>query len=272
VTIVGGDVFADVVHALEPYLDEVVFVGGWVHALYVFESEGPKGRAIRTADVDVTLAPRVEAGGRPPIVDLLRAAGFEAEHFDDESGIEISKDSIAVDLLAEAPNPRNAVEIEGQDGLRVFGYPHQTLLRENNRPMIVGSEVHESLKSGKQILVPTLAAYVTGKLLSSSQRTNNSKRAKDLAYASDVMGRDALVGAMLGGLPRLLESYPEQAALAEQSLKTALADRRLMAEVARQVIEASGFGIEDDGPVQAQVKARLSRLLSEAFAEPGETE
>lgn len=28
-----ADVFAELVRALEPYLEEIVFIGGWVHAL-----------------------------------------------------------------------------------------------------------------------------------------------------------------------------------------------------------------------------------------------
>jgi hypothetical protein len=124
-SVTGGAVFADLLGALAPYLADVVFVGGWVQALYLFELEGADARVIRTADIDLTLSSPLEAGDRPPLVDLLRDGGFEVETFDDESGLEIWKDSVDVDLLTEAPNPRKTVEIEGQSGLRVFGYPHQ---------------------------------------------------------------------------------------------------------------------------------------------------
>lgn len=76
-----------------------------------------------------------------------------------------------------APHPRNSVEIEGQSGLRVFGYPHQALLRQNTRSMMVGPGIDDSLTSLIEILVPTLPAYVTGKVLSSKHRTQPPKQA-----------------------------------------------------------------------------------------------
>ena len=120
---VGSAVFADLLRTIEPYLGDVVFVGGWVHALYLFEAEGSTARVIRTADIDVTLSATLEAGDRPALLDLLESGGFDVQAFDKDSGFEISKDSIDVDLMAEAPSPRRAVEIAGQSGLRVFGYP-----------------------------------------------------------------------------------------------------------------------------------------------------
>jgi hypothetical protein len=39
-TLLGSSVFAELIRSLEPYLDEIVFVGGWVQALYVLEVEG----------------------------------------------------------------------------------------------------------------------------------------------------------------------------------------------------------------------------------------
>ncbi|MDH3208009.1 MAG: nucleotidyltransferase domain-containing protein [Gemmatimonadota bacterium] len=264
-TPVGSAVFADLLRAIEPYLDDVVFVGGWVHALYVLEAEGSGARVIRTADIDVTLAPSLKAGDRPELIDLLKGGGFEVESFDADSGFKISKDSIDVDLLADAPSPRRPVEIAGQSGLRVFGYPHQALLRDNARRMLIGPDMDNALPNA-QILVPVLPAYVTGKLLSSSERSNRVKRAKDLAYLSDLMSRDSLRTEIVTDLPGLLAEYSGEARLAQRWLKSAITDEALIREVAGQVIEASGFGIEDDSTVRAQVKARLARLLAEGFS------
>ena len=169
-SLVGGAVFADLLRALAPYLDDVVFVGGWVQALYVLESEGADTRVIRTSDIDLTLPSILEAGDRPPLIDLLLAGGFEVDAFDGESGFEISKDDVDIDLLTESPTPGEAVRIDGQPDLRVFGYPHQALLRENTRYLLVGAEVDDSVQKPVQILIPTLPAYgdVAGQIIESS--------------------------------------------------------------------------------------------------------
>ena len=120
-SMVGGDVFAHLVRTLGPYLGDVVFVGGWVQALYVLEAEGAGARVVRTSDIDVTLKSPLEAGDRAPLLDLLREGGFDVDAFDDASGFEISIDDVDVDLLTDAPTPGDPVRIEGQPDLRVFG-------------------------------------------------------------------------------------------------------------------------------------------------------
>lgn len=265
-SLVGGSVFADLLRTLSPYLRELVFVGGWVQALYVLEVEGIDARVVRTSDIDLTLAPKLDRGHRPALLDLLREAGFEVQAFDDESGYAVSKSSIEVDLLAEGSALGAPVRIEGQPDLRVFGYPHQNLLRTNTRPMLVGSAVDDSLEPPIEILVPTLPAYVLGKLLSSAHRTVRSKQAKDLVYVSELMARAQLATLIVEGLPELVGSYLEEGRQAREWLVSALDTSSLIADAARQVIESSGFGIDDDTPVRAQVASRLRRLLEEGWA------
>jgi hypothetical protein len=53
--------------------------------------------------------------------------------------------------------------------------------------------------------------------------------------------------------------------LARQFLESALRNELLVADVAQQIIESSGFDIDDDTPVIAQVIARLRRLLEEGW-------
>lgn len=264
--VIGAAVFADLLDALAPYRADLVFVGGWVQALYLFELEGPDARVIRTTDIDLTLSRSLTAGDRLPLVTLLRDAGFSVTPIDDQSGLEVEKDSVDVDLLTEATDPRHAVDIEGQPGLRVFGYPHQTLLRENTRPIMVGPEVDAAFATYTEILVPTLPAYVTGKLLSSPRRTNGTKQAKDLAYVSELLAREPLRERITTGLPLLLERYPTERDLAEHSLRSVIANDRLIEAVAYQVIDASRFDVEDATPVAAQIKARFRRLLAEGWA------
>jgi hypothetical protein len=80
------------------------------------------------------------------------------------------------------------------------------------------------------------------------------------------MARDSLRATILDGLPKLLDAYRDEAALAANWLDSALSNEQLLKEVAAQVIEASGFQIDDDATVRAEVKARLSRLLHEGLS------
>jgi hypothetical protein len=84
-TLFGSSVFAELIRSLEPYLDEIVFLGGWAQALYVLEAEGRGERVLRTTDIDLTLAPNLDRGERQPFLDLLRNAGFRVEAFDDQN-------------------------------------------------------------------------------------------------------------------------------------------------------------------------------------------
>jgi len=264
-SIVGGAVFADLLRALEPYLPDVVLVGGWVQVLYVVEAEGSGARVVRTSDIDLTLSSPLEAGTRSSLVDLLRKGGFEVEAFDGESGYEVWKDNVEVDLLTDATELGTPVEIEGQDGLRVFGYPHQALLRENTRSIIAGDGIDPSLVPGIEVLIPTLPAYIVGKVLSSRLRSNRTKGAKDLAYASEILARESLRSQVFEGLPELLEAYPRERGLSRDYLRKAVTNDFMIREVAAQVIASSGFEIGDDSSVSAQIRTRLSRLLNEGL-------
>ncbi|MDX1648162.1 MAG: hypothetical protein R3304_13535, partial [Longimicrobiales bacterium] len=260
-----GSVFADLVKALQPYLDDIVFVGGWVHALYLLEAEGRDAKTIGTYDIDITLPSVLAASDRPPLIDLVRSAGFEVQPYDRASGLlEIHRDSIPLDLLTEAPDPRRPMAIEGQE-LVVQGYPHQKMLYEQSRPMLVGGEVDESLDEKVQILVPRIPAYGLGKALSSASRTSPQKRAKDLVYLYELLNRERLRRDLLEGLPALEGEYPEPFAAGGDYLVDATSDERLLREVTRQVIEGTDFSVQDDTPVRAKVKATFRRFLSDIW-------
>ena len=50
---IAAEQFARIIIATEPYHNEIVFVGGWVHALYL--SEANESGAIYTDDIDITI-------------------------------------------------------------------------------------------------------------------------------------------------------------------------------------------------------------------------
>ncbi len=68
--------FARAVEALKPYLDELVFVGGWAHYLYtVLPEAAPLGfEPLRTEDADIAAPLRLRARS-DSIPALMSAAG-----------------------------------------------------------------------------------------------------------------------------------------------------------------------------------------------------
>lgn len=262
----GGSVFGELVRAIKPYLSEVVFVGGWVQALYILEHSGSARGVVRTADIDLSLPHALDPGTRDPLSVLIARAGFEFQAVDGAGEvIEIFRDAVDLDLLAEAPSEKTPVEIEGQPDLRVAGYPHQALLRDNARWIEVGREIDPMMEPPESIRVPEIHAYSIGKLLSSARRTNEAKRAKDLVYLDGLLEREPLRVWITDSMPKLIEAYPEEVRLAGVWMERVLSDQRIGDEVAGQIISASGYGIEDPTPVRARVMARFKRFLAETL-------
>lgn len=71
----GSEVFARTVIALQAYAGEIVFIGGWVHALYLAEANSTD-RPVRTEDIDVTIPHAMLARDRPALFDLVAGAGY----------------------------------------------------------------------------------------------------------------------------------------------------------------------------------------------------
>ena len=81
----AAEQFARVVIAMQPYAGEIVFVGGWVHALYLAEVNDHG--AVVTEDIDLTLPRRLLTRDRPTLLDLAVDAGFERDPISDLEGV-----------------------------------------------------------------------------------------------------------------------------------------------------------------------------------------
>lgn len=77
--------FSRLVAALEPWLDQIVIIGGWAHRLYHLDPRAQKldFAPLATFDVDVAL-PRKLAGRAPSIRELLVASGFTEDFRGDD--------------------------------------------------------------------------------------------------------------------------------------------------------------------------------------------
>lgn len=67
------------IEALQPYMPDIVLVGGWVPLIYhhLYREPVSGGEPPGTTDVDVVLPPRLRPGDRPSIEKLILQAGYE---------------------------------------------------------------------------------------------------------------------------------------------------------------------------------------------------
>ncbi len=261
------EAFARTIIAFEPYASQIVFIGGWVHAVYLADA-GAGERPVLTDDIDITIPPRLLAEGRPGLIELAGNAGFELDPISQMGGpvrlIQpgLGDSIIDLDLITEAPNPGAAVVVDGQQGLVAQGFPWQQILLDNSDWKEVGREIHELLVPSKRIRVPTIHAYALHKGLSSITRTRLPKQAKDLVYLHEVLRHPVLGPAATRGLRELAVRYPDPWARWREHLVRVADNARILAEMADQLINADRAQ-GDRSVVSATVTARLKRVLAE---------
>jgi len=259
----AAEQFARFVIEIEPYANEVVFVGGWVHSLYLAEANEIGG--VRTDDVDVTIPHVLLTANRPTLLQIAENAGFARDPISDLDGAgsmmvytNENGDTIPVDFLTEG-EPRKPVEIEGQPGLLAQGYPGQQMLMDNARDMMVGSEIHELLTPSRKIRVPQIGAYSLQKGISSRTRKNPLKAAKDLVYLFEIARHPILGVRLFEELPSLCERYPSLRDDFRLALEDALLRESLMMEIVEQLMH-SGRAVGDASSITSRVAAYFNRL------------
>lgn len=272
----AAEVFADVVRALEAYAEEIVLIGGWVHAIYLADAD-VAARAIRTDDIDITIPHQLQSSDRPTLIELAESVGFDCERLEsDQSGlVRLTRridGSVIVDLdiITEATTPRDVVPIEGQSGLVVQGYPSQELLLNNTVWIEVGAEVHPSLETPVWLRVPTHAAYVLQKGISAQTRLSPTKCAKDLMYLYEIATHPRLGPRVMAGMPALRDAYREEFDSVLRYLQRLADGGRPLNDLVQQLVYA-GRSFEPERDLVARVAAQFSRICSE-LAECGKGE
>ena len=191
--------FARLVRALEPYLGDLVFVGGWAHRLLALhEYASPlEFQPLATDDADLAahLGLRVR---KESIAERLKAAGFH-EEFRGEDSPPISEYHLGEEdagLYVEflAPLLGGATRRDGRPdttaligGVTAQKLRHIDLLLEE--PWVVRINEGNGFplgRDGLQLRVPNPATFIAQKLLVLGQRAP-AKRAKDILYVHDTL-------------------------------------------------------------------------------------
>lgn len=192
------EAFVRTVEALEFYLDDLVFIGGWAHYLYSLRPEAiPLAfTPLTTKDADVAL-PLNLAARTQSISHRLIAAGFEerlsGDHQPPVSEYRLGKedDGFYVEFLA--PLVGGAVKRGGRAddtatvaGVTVQKLRHLDILLEAPWQATVSRELGFPIASPRRILVPNPAAYLVQKVLVLEKR-RPGKHAKDVLYLHDTL-------------------------------------------------------------------------------------
>lgn len=172
---------------LEPYLDEIVLVGGWVPLLYsrCGHTSSPHP-LLRTMDIDIVVPGRVPDRGRPAIDQLLSRAGYEPRvHPSDDALVkyELASPVTEIEFLTpEIGRPGRATR-SVQRGLTAQALRYLQILLENTVKIRIDDTVCGSDIS-LTVTVPSPGAFIyqKGLTLSPGSRRENYKLAKDLYY------------------------------------------------------------------------------------------
>jgi len=188
---------ARLIDALRPWLDQLVFVGGWAHRLYRLhpEASSPTYQPVLTRDADVAMP--LGAHPKGSIAKALREAGFRQ------------------DFRGEDTPPVIQYRLGGEDlgfyveflaplvgsGLKRGGYPDITVaiagvtaqkLRHLDLLLLKPWDVHLDstigvpLDSPVEIRVPNPVCFIAQKLLIRRHRTLE-KQAQDVLYIHDTL-------------------------------------------------------------------------------------
>ena len=190
--------FARLVEALEPWLDQVVIIGGWAHRLYRLHplAQPLDYEPLGTLDTDVAVPLDLPAAGEQIRARLLERDFREelmgdmqppAAHYRVESG----DNSFYAEFLT--PLEGSAVKRGGRrdvtarvSGVSVQKLRYLELLRQNPWDVMIAPAVGYSMPGVRRVLIPNPAAFLVQKILIHEKR-DRDRRAKDILYIHDTI-------------------------------------------------------------------------------------
>lgn len=188
--------FTRAVEALEPYLGDLVFIGGWDHFLYTLRPEATplSFEPLHTEDADVAAPLRLRRA-EESIAERLMKAGFReqlsSEYIPPISEYVLGDEAGGFYLEFLAPLVGGEVKRGGRrEVTTTVGGVTAQLLRHLDILLTAPWEVTLTRADGfpvarpRTILVPSPAAYIVQKMLVLPKRRPD-KQAKDLLYVHD---------------------------------------------------------------------------------------
>lgn len=253
--------FARLVEALEPWLEQVVVIGGWAHRLYRLDPRAQKLTypPLTTLDGDVAVPPKIDAK-EENLRERLLAAGFQ-EEFVGEDRPPATHYHLGTQggFYVEFLTPLIGSEY-GRGGKRkatreVGGIPSQQLryvdiLLASPWKLELGQNKGYSFDPVKHVQIANPASFLAQKILIQGER-DRKDRAKDILYIHDT------IEAFSGNLAELRELFANQ-------IRSRLHPKRV-----RELTSAADalFGSVDDTIREAALMATGRKLKGEAMIE-----
>jgi hypothetical protein len=242
-----SDPFGRLLAALEPWLDQMVIVGGWAHRLYRLhpDSQALDYPPLSTLDADVALSPTLMTGETGIHVRLL-AFGFEEEFFGETRppATHYHLGGEASGFYAEFLTPLAGSEYdrkkERKAVMEVAGASTQQLRHIElllNRPWSI--HVEHAEYSGR-IRIANPVGFLAQKILIHRKRERQD-RAKDILYMRDTL---EVFGARLPDLADLWRSDVAGNLQARHSNMVTRASREMFAEVSDDIRRAAEISTE----------------------------
>ena len=190
--------FARLVDALEPWLDQVVIIGGWAHRLYRLHplAQPLEYEPLGTFDTDIAVPLDLPATGEQIRARLLERNFREelmgnmqppAAHYRVESG----DNSFYAEFLT--PLEGSAVKRGGRrdvtarvSGVSVQKLRYLELLLQNPWDVMIAPATGYPTPGVRRILLPNAAAFLVQKILIHEKR-DRDRRAKDILYIHDTI-------------------------------------------------------------------------------------
>ena len=190
--------FADAIGALQPYLDEIVCVGGCANALYRFHEHAGDVTwdFLGTMDFDAAVPQPLPLKDRPPVAKLMDDIGFKELTCGNSDDAVIKygpdDDNSAVDLeflcdlsgLSKADQSRAAVSV--QEGLYAQPLRYLAMSLNNTWRIDLGKVPGFRKLKGVTVQVPNPAAYVVSKILIRGEKRKPASMEKDCFYIYEV--------------------------------------------------------------------------------------
>ncbi|MCK6589101.1 MAG: nucleotidyltransferase domain-containing protein [Polyangiaceae bacterium] len=192
-------IFARVAAALKPYLNHLIFVGGWAHRLYeIHPNSSPLDFSpLATLDADLATPPDLPVIDRPINV-LLEEVGFK-EHLGGEANPPVSRYELGegkVEFEVEFITPLRGSEYKkGKPdatvtvaGITAQKLRYVDLLQVSPWPILLSEELGYPVGAAPlRIQVPNPVSFIAQKTLALQYRSSLQKKAKDILYVHDTL-------------------------------------------------------------------------------------
>ncbi|HTV07693.1 MAG TPA: GSU2403 family nucleotidyltransferase fold protein [Candidatus Aquilonibacter sp.] len=190
--------FVRLIEALDPWLGQVVIVGGWAHRLYRLHPLGQPldYEPLGTFDTDIAVPLNLPATGEQLRARLLEKNFHEelmgdtqppAAHYRVESGDNSFYAEFLTPLVGGEIKRGGVRDVTAcVSGVSVQKLRHLELMLQNPWAVTIAAALGYPTPTPRRILVPNPAAFLVQKILIQKRRPRD-KRAKDILYIHDTI-------------------------------------------------------------------------------------